>query len=1297
LLSGDLDRSILTGDVTVNRALYFKDIDIGAALLNAVLSRRGVIPAVSASWQDHVALRLHLTSDNTLAVRNNIADFAGSADLEVSGTLANPVILGLVTLNEGGKIRFQDIDYRVVRGSINFQNPFRIDPFFDIALEARVNGGISDVESGPIDVTVALTGTIDRLTPSITSDPPASDITLFSLLGFGALTRNTNTNTPVNASAAGRSLLFQSVSRLLNSSALSFIDSFAISSDTGDLDKTGDPGTKVSFEKQLSSTLRILVIYNTRDSHNRVTLEWQVTPDWVLQFTRDALSNEYDVEARFRRRYEGHWAWGTRGRNPMELLTFNTSNATVPVPPPITIATTTVAPPTGAIVTSVGFRADSGVDTSSFNQLVAVKVGEPLSLRNVQASVKSLFATGNFRDIRVDSTPAANGVAVIFALYTNFRISSIDFEGLSGADRDRATRTLTFHGGDILSLNAVDHGAVAVQDMLRHSGYLDATVDPETSFVRPQSRAAIIFHVMRGPQATVGTVAIEGNTAPFTAQQLIAQMKHGPGKPFDIDEARLDETRIRQWLLHQEYRKAAVRYISNTYDAATHKTALRYAVTTGPLVKVEVTGISRHSLRSILPFRKNQPYSEDAIDRAAAAIVTNLQERGFYNAAADTEEALQGNVWTSTFHVNPGQQFRLEAVSFTGNEKISDKILQGVVATSPRGGIKGLLATILRRPQGVTREQIAADRTTLESYYRLHGFLTATAATPVVNTNAATGAMTIDFPITEGPETMVASVAIEGNEQVAAKDLPKPVLKVGDALNPTLERDDVIALQTYYSDRGNAEVQVHVREDVSADRKTANVVYTIAEGPKIALGNVIVRGNTYTQTNVVARTAALEKGQPFSYTSILEAQQRLYRLGIFQRVDIQPAQAETGVNTRDVTISIAEGKDLTIGGALGGTAPLTSNTGIDRISPLASASIAHRNLFGTGRYLGLEVIDARSNRQDVFLTYREPFIGSFDLPIQVTAFQSDDFRPHTHIVQRGGFIEATRVARFQTRWSLRYEYRVARCKVNEQDKSDLCTLAQKVLLPGLDRNATNVAISSITPTFFWDKRDDAINPHRGFFTTASAEYAFPLIAANARFLKEFTQTSWYLPVSERSTFAMSGRVGLIQDLGAGTTTDPETGQLVPTSGVPLSERFTGGGDTSHRAYPLDLLGTACPTQQSIEEGCRPTLILDPNGNHTTAPLGGRSLFIFNAEYRFPIAGPIGAQLFVDAGNTFAETIRFGELKYGVGTGLRYLSPVGPVRFDFGYKLHRQILGFDEQGKPVYEKPYAYFITLGYAF
>jgi outer membrane translocation and assembly module TamA len=89
----------------------------------------------------------------------------------------------------------------------------------------------------------------------------------------------------------------------------------------------------------------------------------------------------------------------------------------------------------------------------------------------------------------------------------------------------------------------------------------------------------------------------------------------------------------------------------------------------------------------------------------------------------------------------------------------------------------------------------------------------------------------------------------------------------------------------------------------------------------------------------------------------------------------------------------------------------------------------------------------------------------------------------------------------------------------------------------------------------------------------------------------------------------------------------------------------------------------------------------------------------NAEYRFPVAGPVGGALFVDAGNTFAKTnISLGDLRYGVGTGVRYLSPVGPLRFDVGYKLRRQVIGFDStSGRPIFERPFAYFITLGYAF
>lgn len=1306
VLSGDTERAILQGDVDVTRALYYRDIDIGSSLLTAVLSRKGPTPITSASWQSHIGLRVHLVAaDGNLAIRNNVADVTAGGDLELTGTLANPSVLGLVSLDEGGRVKFQTIDYRLVRGSINFQNPFRIDPFFDVTLEARVNGGLSELESGPIDLSVTLTGTIDRMTPTITSDPPASDITLFSLVGLGGLAGRSN-GAPQDATGAGKSLLFQSIS-LLGSKVFSFADSFTI--DPSDIAQTGDPGPKVSFAKRLSNQVRVLVVYNTKDSKKRIVLEWQVNPDWLVQTTADELKKEARIEGRFRRRYNGHWTWGSRGRNPLEIPRAGVARVT-PGPQVMFPPTTEVAPPLGAQVVSVNLHADSQLDTARFSQYVSVKAHEPLSIRAVQNSVRSLFATGDFRDIRVSSSNVSGGVAITFALYTNYRVTSIRFDGVSNGDRDRAAHELTFHLGDVLSLNAIDHSAVALQSFLNRSGYLEAAVDPETTFSRGEGRAEVIFHVARGTRATVGTVAIDGTLAPFTPADLVHQMKRGPGKAFELLAARSDAERMRTYLIRRDYRKASVQFEKYTYDSASKTVALQYTATSGPVVNVELVGVPRRTIRGVLPFRRNQAYSEDVIDKATNDIVTRLQQRGFYNATADTEEGLNGNVWTTTFRVKPGPQLRLAAVTFSGNQKVADKTLAPMVQTSSSTGfVRSLFSTLFRRATGVTRAQLSSDRDALESYYRLNGFSEVQVAPAVVKTDEANHSMSVDFPIVEGPQTLVTDVRIEGTEQIAVQNLPRPSLKPGAPLDPQKERADVVAIQSFYANRGNVEAQVQPREEISADKTSARITYVVAEGPVSKLGDVVVRGNTYTKPSVVLRTAQLHKNEPFSYTSILEAQRNLYQLGIFQRVDVQAEQTGTSVAERNVSITVEEGKDLSLAGSVGVTSGISGND--TNPSLLGSVSVAHRNLFGTGRYLGLELVGtfnpkrgkvATGGRQEAFLTYREPSIGPFNVPIQVTAFQSDTLRRGAHLRQRGTFIEATRLARYQTRWSLRYEYRISQCII-DKPTGDVCSLLANALLPGYDRTFANIKISSLTPTFFWDRRDDSIDPHRGFFTSSSLEYAFKALNADARFLKEFTQASWYLPVSTRSVFAMSGRVGVIGDLDRGFTSDG-----LARTGVPLSERFTAGGDTSHRGFPLDLLGITCADPRDAEmcsvdsagrlRGATLVDIVDSTGKHTIAPIGGKSLFIMNAEYRFPVAGAFGGTLFTDIGNVFDETrIQFGNLRYGIGTGVRYVSPVGPVRFDLGYKLNRRILRFDETGKAIYEKPLAYFITLGYAF
>jgi len=1131
-------------------------------------------------------------------------------------------------------------------------------------------------------VTLNITGTLDRITPTITSEPPASDITLFSILGFGGLAQRSGATATPNVTGTGTSLLISGISSALASRIFPFADSFTY--DPGQLDTSLGQGRKVSFEKRVSNAVLLYVIYNLDNAKSREVLEWAANRDWTFQFTNDQSQNQYRLDARFRRLYQGRWSLSGHGHGPeifpIASITGVLSPTTLQLAPPPTTTVAEIAP--GTIVSDVQFRYDRPLGTTNLAQYVTVKTGQQLNMRDVQNTIKSLFATGNFRDVRADAATGANGAVVTFSLFVNYRVGQITYEGLRGSERSRTTRDVRVHPGDILSLNAVDNSSVEIQQQLTRDGYLDATVDPETAYVANRNIANITFHINSGPQAKVGTVTFEGDVAPFTQQELTSQMKEKPGSSFRLDTARADADRMERFVVRRDYRRADIAFLSDTYDPATKTVALHYRANVGPIVKVEVTGVSRSSVRSVLPFARNQEYSEDTVDRAADQIVLLLQQRGYFNAAVDTVKQMTGSAWVVTFNVRPGQQYKLSEVTFTGNIKVSDKTLGGVVQTSPSGGLRTLLATILRRPTGVTQTQLGADRDAIASYYLLNGFQSAQVASPVA-TPHPNGTLTVDFPITEGPQTLVSGVFVEGTEQVNPRKLPQLQLVRGQPLNPQLERNDILNLQSFYADRGNAEVQVTPHVELSADKTEARVTYTIAEGPQIDVGDVIVRGNTYTDSSVILRKAQLDKGDPFSYTALLESQRNLYRLGIFNRVDIQPETAGTSVSDRNVVISVEEGNDLTASGSTG----FVYDNALHHLAPRFGAAVAHRNLFGTGRYLGFQGVYAPHVDREAYLTYQEPFIGPFNVPLNITVFQTDDAtRQNARIRQRGTSIEASKVAFERTRWSVQYQYKISTC-VPQPRADDLCSQIQEnIPVPTLPRTLLNIQISSVTPTFFWDRRDDIIDPHHGFFTSASVTYAFPLFAADANFFKEFAQGAWYLPVSTRSVLALSTRVGLIQPLGTSER----------TRFVPLSERFLGGGESSDRAYPLDLLGDLCfdPSETKNGRTCVPTLynlsgpdVTNPR-DFRLAPLGGDGMLIMNAEYRFPFAGPVGGAVFTDIGNVFgASTIRFDDLRYGVGVGVRYLSPVGPLRFDVGFPLMRRS----------YERPLAYSVSLGLPF
>jgi len=1299
-LTGDLERMLLQGNVTVNRALYYKDFDFARTIVERLLESRGLIPEVAASWQDRVNLDVDLVTGDpqgapeTLSVKNNIADVTGSAEIHLTGTLAKPVILGLVTIDEGGKVRFQDNDYTVVRGTINFQNPFRIDPYFDITLEGRVQISEAEGPTQTTDLTINLAGTLDKIQPTFTADPSISQFSVLSLLGSRGFGQSGGGALDLQSlPTAGQSILVQSLSGLIGSRIFSFADNFR-------LDLGGDTtSTKLTFEKRISDTVRVILVYypseGRRGAQQEYYVEWQLTPEWVIQFSREAASDissdprtrvsfNLALDGKFRRRYEGHWGAGAArdGQNALvadkdgkekPAALDESATETAPRPRP---------PGDGPVIRSVSFQPDSAFAVEQLAKLIPIRPGDPYSIREIQRSIETLFGTGDFRDIQVDATAAGKETDLKFLLSLNYRIARVDLEGLG--KEERARKDITVRSGDILRLAAIDRNAATLQKNLGNRGYLESTVDPETIFTRDRNEAVVVFHVTLGGKATVSDVVFEGDLAPFNRDELLKVIKRRPGRAYRLDDARRDADRIENLMIRRKYRKAEVRYLGERYDKEADSVVTRYRVNVGTLVRVEVAGVTRRSIRKLIPFGRNEGYSQDVIQTAVDRIVEYYQLRGHFLATVDTDEKLLGEEWVITFEVQPGRKYEIGEVRFAGNQQISDKKLRGVIAAKKPGGLKRIVASLLRRPGGVTRETLSGDRDALENLYKLEGFTEAVVSSP---TTATTGGMLIvTFPIVEGPQTRVTEVVIEGNTQVPASKLPDPQLEPNRPLNPIALNDDIVALQTFYAERGNAEVQVKPTIDFNADKTGAKLTYRIAEGPRIAFGDIIARGNTYTDSYVILRKAGLEPGEPFNFRTLFEAQRDLYRLGIFQRVDLQHDAAGMATSTRNVVIQVEEGKDLTVAGAIGYASEDGART---------SVSVSHRNLFGTARYLGFDTsISNRVNRYSI--TYREPFPFKLDLPTQFTIYKRDEKNINVEgtelrIQRSGAFIEVARVFREQTRWSVRYEYRVidTACTAQNDPDGSICAAARGSIDPRDDE----VRISSITPSFFWDKRDDAIDPRRGFFATTSLEYAFPFLTGgrsasdiafdNVHFLKLYSQGAWYRPITRRTLLAVSGRLGLIEPFDGGQA-----------GSIPFAEQFVAGGDSSHRAFALDQLGILGPRG---DDPCRDplpreTLRRDCNAQGEVTRIfarGGNGLLILNAEGRFPIFGSLNGALFVDAGNVWREIgqIETGDLRYGVGAGIRYLTPVGPIRVDYGYKLRR------EQD----ESPYVISIAIGYAF
>ncbi|HEX4347091.1 MAG TPA: BamA/TamA family outer membrane protein, partial [Vicinamibacterales bacterium] len=485
---------------------------------------------------------------------------------------------------------------------------------------------------------------------------------------------------------------------------------------------------------------------------------------------------------------------------------------------------------------------------------------------------------------------------------------------------------------------------------------------------------------------------------------------------------------------------------------------------------------------------------------------------------------------------------------------------------------------------------------------------------------------------------------------------------------------------------------------LSTDRSRANIVFTVQEGPRLIVDHILIVGNVRTKTETIQREVQFKPGDPLGQNAVNETQRRLASLGLFRRTEI--TAIGRGENQRDILIRVDEAPVTTIGYGGGAEAnekqvPGDNGGATTRLefAPRAFFEIGRRNLFGKNRSVNLftrfairpkdsPIYTAQQSvlgtngaygltEYRILGTFREPHVFGTAADAVITGALEQQVRSAFDFARRSVNLDVGR--RLSSTLSASGNYQIQTVRLF----NDVVDPSEQLLV---DRTFPQVRLSSFSTSLIRTTKNDPLDATEGTYLSANAQLAARAIGSEVGFDKTYLRAQWFheLPRSN-IVLATNATLGLAHAFKR-QVVQPDGSVVDEDPGLPASERFFAGGDTTVRGFALDQLGIVSddPTRATI----------DQNG----IAFGGNGLVVLNAELRVPYR-KFQFVTFLDAGNVFAQPsdVDLSELRSSVGFGVRYKSPVGPIRVDLGFKTKRHVVAGN------LESLTAIHISLGQAF
>jgi len=705
----------------------------------------------------------------------------------------------------------------------------------------------------------------------------------------------------------------------------------------------------------------------------------------------------------------------------------------------------------------------------------------------------------------------------------------------------------------------------------------------------------------------VKEIKIEGNRK-IEKQAIFYKIRTKVGKPF--------QSKIIEEDIKAIYNIGYFENIEIDVQKIDDGLSVTYLLTERPLIKkITFLGnkkIRLETLQEKIDINTGNILNLFLIKKNIQNLTQYYKDEGYYQVHITSKTEKISEEWSGLiFNIEEGKKIKIRKVIIEGNNSYSTKKIKKLIKTKKYG-----FFSFLSSSGYLKKDVLSQDAQQIENFYLDNGYIHADIQEPKIFFDSEKKGLIITFSMQEGDQFWTRNISIEGNKILSTAEIQKKLeIKSKNIFNQSLMRQDISKVQDLYSEHGYVFSRVvPITHEIPEDKKI-DVTLNIEEGGLTHVNLIKILGNIKTRDKVIRREVKLLEGDIFNSRKIRQSYYNINNLGFFEEVnlDVQPKPQK---NMVDLAIRVKERMtgQMSIGGGYSSE---------DQF--VGTAEIKLGNLQGLGQKLSISA-ELSSKRSTYDIGFTEPWL--FDIPLSAgfdIYYVDKEYDTFTKTAKGGDIRLGYPVADY-TRLFGTYMYE----RINK--KEDVSSLDDIII----EEKSTT---SSIRLTLVRDSRDNRFKPSKGSLNRLSFQLAGGALGGTNYFTKRIFDSGWHFPVWKQLVLSLHGKIGYASGY---------KGRELPDF-----ERFYVGGLSTVRGYEERSIGPKDP----------------PN---TGDPIGGNKLVVTNVEFNFPIYDIMRGVLFWDAGNVFVEEEElFGySLRMGVGVGLRFFTPIGPLRFDLGWPLDR---------------------------